>query len=376
MPTPYRSGMWKAYSQVKDVEIDIYYCTSKEKDRYWDVVSTTEITEKVLKGVSLFTQTHINFSIVRVFKKYDAWFIGGYSVPTCQLLIVLCKLYNIPYVLMIDGINPLRLNEENKIKKILKSFFIKGQFLSLANGISGKKLVMKYGLSEAKVINQYLTVDVNYFLEHRENKQYLRQEVRNELNICITDIVILYVGRIVKEKGIQDLISASKILKDRGFPIKILIVGEGEYRSYLEKENTNDDNIIFSGEVSYNNLYKYYYTSDIFILPTYDDAWGLTINEAMACGLPIITTVAAGANLDLIDNNGYTYTPGDINEMVSSLTKMFGEEIFSNTNESISNIINRLDTFGENSLEIIRNHKFANSKEGFEKVVEKLRTVL
>ena len=150
-----------------------------------------ELSEIYLPGISISTQIHINFSIINVFKKYDAWIIGGCGVPTCQLLIFLCKIFNIPYILMFDGANPQKLiKEESKIKSALKRFFIKDQFLSLANGKSGKRLVLKYGLSEDRVLNQYLTVDVDWFLEHRHKKDYYSLDIRRKYNIDTNDIII------------------------------------------------------------------------------------------------------------------------------------------------------------------------------------------
>ena len=119
-------------------------------------------------------------------------------------------------------------------------------------------------------------------------------------------IVIMYAGRLMLDKGIQELISAVKILSRKKFDIKLLIVGEGKFKNELEYfVNDIRDLVIFTGHVEISEIYKYYFASDIFVLPTYNDSWGLVVNEAMACGLPIIVTNAAGCYFDLVKNNGF-----------------------------------------------------------------------
>ena len=67
--------------------------------------------------------------------------------------------------------------------------------------------------------------------------------------------------------------------------------------------------------MSKSELKEYYLASDIFVLPTRSDVWGLVINEAMACGLPVITTDRCVAGMDLIKDgeNGYVVHVDDVN---------------------------------------------------------------
>ena len=118
----------------------------------------------------------------------------------------------------------------------------------------------------------------------------------------------------------QDLIKAVKNCRINGYDIKILIVGEGDFKSKLIKfsEEILPD-AIFTGHINPEELYKYYYASDIFVLPTHNDPWGLVVNEAMACGLPVIVTDAAGSSLDLIKDNGIIVQKENVHEMSDAI---------------------------------------------------------
>ena len=85
----------------------------------------------------------------------------------------------------------------------------------------------------------------------------------------------MYAGRLIEDKGVQDLIEAVKNLKDENINIKALIVGDGTFKSDLKRKSEDiKSDIIFTGHIKPEELYKYYYASDIFILPTYSDLWG------------------------------------------------------------------------------------------------------
>lgn len=119
------------------------------------------------------------------------------------------------------------------------------------------------------------------------------------------NVIILFSGQFIYRKGVDILLKAAKnISKQCG----IYIVGGEPTREYLSlcKEN-NLNNVHFIGFTPPQDLAQYYIASDIYVLPTREDIWGLVINEAMAYGLPIITTDNCLAGLELIKNeeNGY-----------------------------------------------------------------------
>lgn len=371
MPTPYRNGLWKEYSEIENVDIDFFYCTVRENDRYWEVDKKKEFNEVFLPGITFKRINHLNLKILNYFNRYDIWIIGGYSIPTTQILIILCRIFKKTYILMVDGINPQKLdNKGNKLFEKIKKYYITGQTYSFANGTVGKKLMIKYGLKEDLIYNQFLSVDNDWFFSKSKDKDIYRKEVRKKYDIFEDDFTLLYVGRIVESKGIEDLLNAANKLRKQGLQVKVLVVGEGVLRQKLEEEYSSNYNI-FCGEIKYSELYKYYFATDIFVLPTYDDVWGLTINEAMACGVPVITTTSAGAYIDLINNKNFTYEAGDIDGLVDSILYMLGLNTLTiNSNFSERNNF-QLQQIGKKNQEKIKLYSYQNSKNELQKLLQK-----
>ena len=131
-------------------------------------------------------------------------------------------------------------------------------------------------------------IDVEKF--YKENNRKLNiNEKRKELGIDKDDFVILFVGRIGTEKNIELLLSSMKSFSNE--KIKLLIIGDGpnllDYQNYCIKNNIND-NVIFTGKVTWESISEYYLISDVFATASHTETQGLTVIEAMAASLPVV----------------------------------------------------------------------------------------
>lgn len=123
--------------------------------------------------------------------------------------------------------------------------------------------------------------------------------------------LILTVCRLEPRKDIPTLLKAAKILLQERKDIKFLIVGEGVSQEMLRamaKEMGIDEHVYFVGRVSDEDLPRYYQASDIFVLPTLYEGFGIVYLEAMASGTPIITTTV-GAAPEVIEDDGILIPP-------------------------------------------------------------------
>ena len=153
-------------------------------------------------------------------------------------------------------------------------------------------------------------IDVEkFYIEN--NKKLNIIEKRKELNINKDDFVILFVGRIGTEKNIELLLSSMKSLKNVSDKIKLLIIGDGpnleEYQNYCMR-NKLEDNVIFTGKVSWDTISSYYLISDIFATASRTETQGLTVIEAMAASLPVVCINDESFTDTVIDNlNGLIF---------------------------------------------------------------------
>jgi len=134
--------------------------------------------------------------------------------------------------------------------------------------------------------------------------------------------VIGYVGRIVKDKGIHEIIEAFKIIQKNYKKVKLLIVGPIEKDDSISEEDyqylQNNLNIIMTGHV--NDTVNYYNHMDVLVFPTYREGFGNVSIEAQAVEVPVIVNNVTGAKDTLINNvTGYLVEKGNYNQIAQKL---------------------------------------------------------
>jgi glycosyltransferase involved in cell wall biosynthesis len=144
---------------------------------------------------------------------------------------------------------------------------------------------------------------------------------KENLGFSEMDFIIVTVCRLVKRKGLHLLLHALKKLNNRN--LKLLIIGDGIERKNLENLAHSlglDEQVIFTGFIDEDKKFQYISISDIFVLPTYHEGFGIVYLEAMACGLPIITTDNGGQRDIIVDNkNGFLVPVGNVDALVEKI---------------------------------------------------------
>ncbi len=132
-----------------------------------------------------------------------------------------------------------------------------------------------------------------------------RPDIRKRLGL--EGRLFLAVGRLVKLKGFNFMLRAWALLPD---PLKagnrLAIVGGGEEEAGLKRlaSELGISGVLFAGELSPSLLAEYYAAADVFVFPSLVDVWGMVVNEAMACGLPVLASKYAGAGQELVGGTG------------------------------------------------------------------------
>ena len=175
-------------------------------------------------------------------------------------------------------------------------------------------------------------IDVERF--YRENNKVDVVKFRGELGLNKDDFVILFVGRIGREKNLDLLVSSMKSLIDVSKKIKLLVVGDGPdadmYKEYVKKNNISN-NVIFTGKVSWDNVVSYYIISDLFATASTTETQGLTVIEAMAASLPVVC---------INDESFSTTVINDLNGMIFNNRREYKKAIITlfNDRKLLSNL--------------------------------------
>jgi len=136
--------------------------------------------------------------------------------------------------------------------------------------------------------------------------------------------VVLSVNYLLSRKGLDVLIRAFQQVA--GLDDVLVLVGSGPEEDHLQSLADGDDRILFPGYQSGVHKTAWYAAADLFAFPTLHDPWGLVVNEAMAFGLPIVATDAAGCAPDLVQDNGLVVPAGNVDALAAALAQLLTDE--------------------------------------------------
>jgi glycosyltransferase involved in cell wall biosynthesis len=256
--------------------------------------------------------------------RYDVLWLHGHNYAANLLALAAAKSARLP--VMMRGDTHLGLPRQG-LKAMLRRPLMGALYgmcdRLLAVGSANSEFYQAMGVPRRKIFLVPYAVDNDRFMRgaHSNNK---RVEIRSRYKIPDDHIAILYAAKLLGRKRPRDLLEAArKVRKSVANPFTIMMVGSGELepelRNYCREHAL--DNVVFTGFVNQSDLVDYYSASDIFVLPSEEEPWGLAVNEAMCAGLPIVASREVGCVPDLVQDgvNGYTLPAGDVAGLAHAL---------------------------------------------------------
>lgn len=322
IPSPYRVDFFNELNQYCNLTVIFERKYSGTREITW-------IKNKgfKFKGVFLNNSQKRKFSIKQIKKilnteKFDLIIIGCYSTIIGIRTIMYLKRKKINFVISADG--GMIKNDERKIMYNLKKYLIGSAKYWLSTGKNTNEYLKYYGAKESGIYLYPFSSIKDSYIQNKLNKSEIKA-LKKENNIK-EEKIILSVGRFIFRKGFDVLINVMKNLDKN---IGLYIVGGNpteEYMKIVEENKLN--NVHFIEFKNQEELENYYRVADVFAFPTRGDIWGLVINEAMAKGLPIITTNKCVAGLELIEDgkNGFIVPVDNIEELKNAIEKIISDE--------------------------------------------------
>lgn len=347
-PIQYFAPLYAYLSRDKDIEVTALYCSDSSLRGGMDPGFGQPVTWNIdllagYRSIFLGRQARNRsprgfFSLVcpEIWREvrtggYDAVWLHGYAYAAYLLAFLAAKSRGIP--VFVRSETHLRLANRGWRRWLRDGVlriayrFVDG-FLSI--GSANREYYRALGMPEARIFDVPYTVDNDRFMVAARRAAGRRNEIRRSYGLPLDRLVVLYASKFTRRKHPDDLVTAVARLRDDGIWVTLFLVGTGEMEAELRAavHRRGLDDTIFAGFVNQAELPFIYAASDVFVLPSENEPWGLIVNEVMCAGLPVIVSDEVGCVPDLVQDgiNGAHMKAGDVDSLIAALKRVIADD--------------------------------------------------
>lgn len=274
---------------------------------------------------------------------YDMLIVSGYRTRGVLLALLAATASRTPLTMRLDS---ALFNNASKIKLAAK----RGLFLAFrgmcthffAVSDSTVAYLRRLGVGDERITRYPYTVDLKWFEARATSARADRVDTRKRYDLPADPTrVILSVAKFSSRESPWDLLEAFAGMADRD--ACLWLIGDGPDRSALEARarGCGDGRVMFSGYVPFQSLPEAYAAADVFVHAAKSEPWGVSVQEALASGLPVVGSSHVGAALDLVvdGQNGYVYEAGDAAELRRRLRSVLFEDDLAQVTQASSRVL-------------------------------------
>ncbi len=186
-------------------------------------------------------------------------------------------------------------------------------------GANNKSYFKRHGVRDHQLIFSPQAIDVDRFSEPERAYRDHAEEWKARLGIPAGNLTVLFAGKMIKVKNPTFLIELAN--STRNLPISFVMVGDGVLRDEVKRLAADNPNILFIDFQNQTIMPSVYRIGDVYIMPSFSETWGMGINEAMACGVPVMASDRVGCAVDLVLENktGMTFSLDEMGKCVTFL---------------------------------------------------------
>lgn len=331
--SPYRIPLFNTLAREPGVDLHVIFLAETDPSlRQWQVYKqeikfSYQVLSSWRKRVGRYNLL-LNFGLNAALKSAapEVILCGGYNYLASWQSLWWARSRGIPFCLWSES------NVQDMRHGYLPVELLKGEFLKRCSGFvvpgsSGREYLRTHEIEDSRIFNAPNAVDNDLFRKAAEAARRQADRLRTELSL--PDRYFIFAGRLVREKGVFDLLSAyAKLNGPTREQVGLVYVGNGAARRELEQRAAaiRPGMVTFAGFVQRDQLAAHYALAETLILPTYSDPWGLVVNEAMACRLPVVVSRVAGCAPDLVRENwnGLLISAGDVSSLAKSMETIAG----------------------------------------------------
>jgi glycosyltransferase involved in cell wall biosynthesis len=224
------------------------------------------------------------------------------------------------------------------IKRFVKFFYLRWYFTRInyffTVGNANEDYYRHYGVPEKKFIRMHYPIDVDVYKEAFNNKDEIRNTIREKYNVPKDDFVMCVVGKLVPWKNQDHLIDLLLNLEKKGKKAHVFILGSGTMLDAWKDKAAKlltENKAHFTGFIDPLNLPEFYAASDLYVHPASIEPHSLAISEAIYMGCPLVISDKCGSygeDDDLQEGkNGYVYQFGNIEQLTEKVSKLMDDKV-------------------------------------------------
>ena len=284
-------------------DITLVSSAGEQLDQIASIHKVDKCAIEIEREISILKDFKSLFSLITLFYKQKPFIVLANSPKASLLSIIAAYLTNVPH--RIYYVHGLRYQTTKGFKRKLLMFMERITCL-LATEVIAVSYGMKKILLEDKITRKDVSIIWNGSVNGVDTDFFNRDKVEDIYvkNISPNDFVFGFIGRIVKDKGIEELINVFKKIKNIHNNIKLLILGESELHNSISKSTQEyiltDKDIIYVGRQS--DVRPFIKKMNILVLPTHREGFGMVVIEAGAMEVPAIVTNIHGCSETIEDN--------------------------------------------------------------------------
>ena len=330
-PTPYRAPLLDRVAQREEIDLTVIYAARSVLDRTWTVESEHRavfLDGARVPGVRRLLR-HDYPVTPGIFGELgrarpEVVVVSGWSTFASQAALAWCRTRGVPYLLLVESHDAgPRSGWRRAVKGAVVPSVVRRAAGVLVVGSLARASVVARGADPARVRVFANTIDVQEFGRMAAALAPRRSELRAALGLGEDDIAVLTVARLAPEKGHDLLLRA---VAAAGEPrLRPVLVGEGPARHSLEElARSLGIRAVFTGSRPWAEVLEAYVAADVFALLSTFEPWGVVVNEAAACGLPLVLSDLVGAAHDLLvdGENGALVPGGDVDAAARALSAL------------------------------------------------------
>ena len=329
--SPYRIPVFNALACHEQIELHVLFLAETDSVlRQWRVYKDEiRFSYEVLPSLRLRVGKHslpLNWGLRSRLKKFapEAIICGGYNYAASWESLSWARSHDADFILWSES-NAHDARQNLAALESVKKYFVSQCTRFVVPGKTSFEYLHSLGAPREQITIAPNAVDNHWFAAHAHSVRAHAADFRKRYNL--PQRFILFVGRLIPEKGVFDLLEAyGRLENDYRQETGLIFVGDGASRPALEcrAQEISPGEVRLPGFLHREDLAVFYALADALILPTHTDPWGLVVNEAMACGLPVITTTVAGCAADLIEDewNGYLVPPRNPERLKVAIGRM------------------------------------------------------